>query len=235
MRKDDEAHLHALCDKHLAKLRIAGVETIETDDVRAGVDALIERTKPEVVCMATRGRSGIPHLLLGSVAEHTLRTAGVPVIVTKGAPLPADDERLRVLLGLDFIDDPGVLARRTARYLGPDDELMLGHVVESMYFSPAAYGTEFSLPQPDVPALIDAATRTLQEIDLGENGPKTSVHVVAGRPRSALLDMERDLGPHLLVARTHGRRGFDRLMLGSVSEFLARKCRSALLVYPKMG
>ena len=119
--------------------------------------------------------------------------------------------------------------------LRPADELLLGHVVESAYFSPAAYGSEFALPQPDVPALVEAATRTLDAIDFGDDAPRTASHVVAGRPRAGLLELEEELEPHLVVARTHGRRGFDRMMLGSVSEFLARKCRGAVLVYPKLG
>ena len=54
-----------------------------------------------------------------------------------------------------------------------------------------------------------------------------------GRPGDGLLEIERECHPHMIAARTHGRRGFDRLMLGSVSEFLARKARAAVVVFPK--
>jgi nucleotide-binding universal stress UspA family protein len=183
--------------------------------------------------MSTRGRTGVSHLLLGSVAEHTLRTAGVPVAVTKGAPLPAADEPLRLLVAHDLMDDPAVLAGRAAALLGPSDELVHAHVVESWYYSPTAYGAEFALPQPDVPRLVEAATERLKGVTVP--GPRAAVEVATGRPGEGLLELERRCQPHLIVARTHGRRGFDRLMLGSVSEFLARKAKAAVLVFPKGG
>ncbi len=44
--------------------------------------ALAEREKCELIVMGTHGRSGLSHLLLGSVAERLVRTAGVPVLTT---------------------------------------------------------------------------------------------------------------------------------------------------------
>jgi len=235
LRRDDEEHLKTLCADHVEKLRLTGIETVEAPNAREGVTALIERTKPELVCMATRGRTGLKHLLLGSIAEHAIRTSEVPVIVTKGRPLPAPEEPLRVMAGLDLVDDPLYLCRRLQPLLGSNDELILAHVVESLYYSPVSYGTEFSLPQPDVPKLVEAAESRLGEIDLGPEGPKIRIAVKPGRPGEALLDLEGEHEPHIVAVRTHGRRGFDRMMLGSVSEFLARKCQAAVVVFPKLG
>ena len=44
---------------------------------------LIDELRPEVVVMGTHGRKGLAHLLIGSVAEHVVRSARVPVLVTK--------------------------------------------------------------------------------------------------------------------------------------------------------
>jgi nucleotide-binding universal stress UspA family protein len=196
---------------------------------------LVERVRPDLVVMSTHGRTGLKHMLLGSIAEHTIRTAEVPVMVTKGEAFPGPGEPIRAMVGIDLVDDQHEMAHRAASVLGPEDDLILTHVVESIYYSPAAYGSDFALPQPDVPGLTEAARAKLDEIRFGEDGPRTSVEILTGRPGEALLNFEAHNAIHLTVARTHGRRGFDRMMLGSVSELLARRCKGAVLIYPKVG
>jgi nucleotide-binding universal stress UspA family protein len=234
VKEDDEASLRALAEKHVDRLRLLSVETVDAPNARDGVLDLVRRVRPALVCMATRGRTGVSHLLLGSVAEHTLRTAGVPVLVTKGAPLPGPGEPLRLLVAHDLIDEPGPLAQRAEELLVEGDELVNAHVVESWYYSPSAYGSEFALPQPDVPKLVEAASERLRRVE-PKTGVRGSVEVTSGRPGEGLLELEKKLAPHIIVGRTHGRRGFDRLMLGSVSEFLARKAKAAVLIFPKAG
>ena len=43
----------------------------------------VKREKIDAIVMATHGRSGLTHLLLGSVAEKLLRTSPVPVLVIR--------------------------------------------------------------------------------------------------------------------------------------------------------
>lgn len=38
----------------------------------------------DVIVMGTHGRSGVPHLVMGSVTEEVLRTTGCPVLVIRG-------------------------------------------------------------------------------------------------------------------------------------------------------
>jgi nucleotide-binding universal stress UspA family protein len=44
------------------------------------IAAWSERKRPDLIVMGTHGRRGLSHLLLGSVAEHTLRYAPCPVL-----------------------------------------------------------------------------------------------------------------------------------------------------------
>jgi nucleotide-binding universal stress UspA family protein len=61
-----------------------------------GVEALVEEGPPalvisdvakrlpaDLIVMGTRGRTGLAHVLLGSVAERTIRTAPCPVLTVK--------------------------------------------------------------------------------------------------------------------------------------------------------
>lgn len=44
---------------------------------------LARERQVKMVVMGTRGRTGLPHLLLGSVAENVVRRAACPVLVTR--------------------------------------------------------------------------------------------------------------------------------------------------------
>jgi nucleotide-binding universal stress UspA family protein len=53
--------------------------------------------------------------------------------------------------------------------------------------------------------------------------------VRAGDARDAILATARDVGADLIVMGTHGRRGFSRLMLGSVTEGVVRRAECPVL------
>src|SRR5262245_48694321 len=61
-----------------------------TTDVVFGPIAhtIVERASQvgaDLIVMGTHGRGGVAHLLMGSVAERVVRTAGCPVLTTRGA------------------------------------------------------------------------------------------------------------------------------------------------------
>lgn len=70
-------------DPHRARLVIAEGEP---------VDAILERAsydRVDMIVVGTRGRTGIPRLLMGSVAEGVLRRASCPVVVVPYSALAA--------------------------------------------------------------------------------------------------------------------------------------------------
>ncbi|WP_049894333.1 universal stress protein [Halogranum rubrum] len=54
--------------------------------------------------------------------------------------------------------------------------------------------------------------------------------VVRGTPHRAIVDYAHDHGADLVVVGTHGRRGLDRLLLGSVAERVLRTADVPVLV-----
>ncbi len=59
---------------------------------------------------------------------------------------------------------------------------------------------------------------------------RVRTHARIGRAVDTLLQVAVDYEADLLIVGTHGRRGVDRLVLGSVAEELVRKARCPVLV-----
>jgi nucleotide-binding universal stress UspA family protein len=66
-------------------------------------------------------------------------------------------------------------------------------------------------------ALVARAGQQLQAA-----GFQTSTIVREGDPRHAILDVAAEWDPDLIVLGSHGRKGLDRFLLGSVSESVVR-------------
>lgn len=53
-------------------------------------------------------------------------------------------------------------------------------------------------------------------------GGRAKIHVTQGDPAVVILRLARTLRPDLIVMGTHGRKGWDRLRMGSVAETVVR-------------
>lgn len=65
--------------------------------------------------------------------------------------------------------------------------------------------------------LVDDAKRRLSAADF-----RVTTEIRAGDARRAILDCATEWQPDLIVLGSHGRRGVDRFLLGSVSENVVR-------------
>ena len=70
MNLADRAHLHAMADA------VIGMPAAAIVDYAAA-------TGTSLIVMGTHGRTGLAHLLMGSVAEQVVRTAGCPVLTVR--------------------------------------------------------------------------------------------------------------------------------------------------------
>jgi nucleotide-binding universal stress UspA family protein len=67
----------------------------------------------------------------------------------------------------------------------------------------------------------------------GAGEPPVEALVVAGRITSEIVRLAREMPADLLVMGTHGRSGFERLLLGSATEKMLRKAPCPLLTVPR--
>lgn len=68
--------------------------------------------------------------------------------------------------------------------------------------------------------LLGAARKSLDELALKEGGLRTILK--EGDPGVEIVGLLPELKPEMVVMGTHGRRGFRRILLGSVAEYVVR-------------
>jgi nucleotide-binding universal stress UspA family protein len=67
--------------------RVAMEYKLAKGDPAATIVKVAEETACDLIVLGTHGRTGLKRVLMGSVAEHVMRSAPCPVLVVKG-PLP---------------------------------------------------------------------------------------------------------------------------------------------------
>ena len=80
--EERKTELDAFVQKH------GGSDNTITQEVRLGdpeseITEVAEEVKADMIVMGTHGRSGLSHLLMGSVTENVLRHTNVPVTVVR--------------------------------------------------------------------------------------------------------------------------------------------------------
>jgi nucleotide-binding universal stress UspA family protein len=227
-------------DDAVARARAAGLaaSVVELAGPPAGaiLDALHDRSFDAIV-MGTHGRSGASRFFLGSTAEGVLRGADVPVfIVPAGAVTRAADasafESIEVALDSS---EPSAAALQCALDIAVPGKttVLVTHVVSvhEVYgmlgahrkSAPVALAEE----RDDARALIDAAADLARDLGF----PAEAV-LLDGPPAQRILQLAGSHGVDLLVLGTHGRRGFERMILGSIAEGVLRGAKVPVLVVP---
>ncbi len=97
--------------------------------------------------------------------------------------------------------------------------MSLLHVVP-VPFEPSEVPVEPSPPEWERDARTELETVAAQNL-----GTNVEFKLVArrGNPASAILEVEKELRPDLIVMATHGRTGLSHLVLGSVAERTVRE------------
>jgi nucleotide-binding universal stress UspA family protein len=91
----------------------------------------------------------------------------------------------------------------------------------------------FAPPPPDTAAegrVLQSLARFTRPAE--EAGVPIDVQLREGSPARTVLDLARTLPSDLIVMGTHGREGFERLVLGSVTEKVVRQAPCPVLTVP---
>ena len=181
----------------------------------------------DLIMLGTHGRRGIRHLLLGSVAEEVVRTAHCPVFITRaaGPETPKTTGHLTILVPIDF-SRHARLALRHAKMLAASvgARLVLLHVIEDQVH-PAFYGISIQSVYDLVPDIEERSLRELEQFCRETEGPEVEARFLVryGTPVPEIVALTKVEEVDLIVMATHGLRGLEHFMMGSVTEKVLRR------------
>ena len=176
----------------------------------------------DLVAMPTHGRQGLERLLLGSTTERVVRRSDIPVLTIQ--PGAADELQYPyedVLVPTDGSDYANQALATGVDVVNAEEATL--HLVTVIALTSLGVDVRSDIQQS---MLEESATEVLDEAaDFAANAgvePVSKTIEYAASIPNAIRSYSNDHDIDLVIAGTHGRTGFDRYMLGSVTESLVR-------------
>lgn len=205
---------------------------VKVDDVHAGILDAADEVSADLIVIGPH-RSRLRDVFVGTTAERVVRRSTRPLLVAVGVP---SGHHRRTLLALDF-DDASKTAARQAIELGIFEHTDVS--VMHAFDAPAEGMMKRALEdREDIERYVAtegwAASERLEGL-LAELGlPQTSTRVVSmiGSPARTILESAQQADSDLVVLGTNQRKGFERVLIGSVTADVIHDARRDVLVIP---
>ena len=207
--------------------------------------SLVTRAAADGVVMATHGRTGVAHLVYGSVAESILASSHVPVFLVNARPgqvsePPVDPSTARVMVPLDGSAFAEAAVQTAVDFLGETGNLVLmTAVAEPDHVERDEHGRVLAYLDQQEEARTREAREYLQTVahQLRDAHPKldVGVDVRISDPEHGIAVAANARQADLIVMATHGRAGVRRAVVGSVAGAVLRAGHTpVLLVHPEV-
>ena len=229
------AHDRALLQAKRERLAGQGAQTSQAivDGIAdLAICQAAEEMSAHLVVVGTHGRTGVKRFLLGSVAERIVRSCPTNVLVAR----PLDEGKVgyrKILVATDFSQLAERALALACEIANKDAHIKLIHFwsvpgsVGTFYPSPGVNDAAFSDLAKDVRQIAaEQGERLIQKYQTAEM--KLSFEVVQAAAAQGIQDHAE--GHDLIAVGSHGRSGFRRLLLGSVSEKTVRHAPCSVLV-----
>jgi nucleotide-binding universal stress UspA family protein len=205
--------------------------------------AAVEQFDADSIVMATHGRTGLAHLLHGSVAEAVLTHSPVPVFVVYARPgeapaPPFNSASARIMVPLDGSAFAESALPAALEIVGRAGELVLSSVAEEPdHVERDDRGRVLAYLDQQEEAVkrdtLDYLRRIEAQLKQQRRDLRVTLDVRIGDPAPGIAMAEIACGADLVVMATHGRTGIRRAVLGSVAGAVLTKGRvPVLLVSP---
>jgi len=179
----------------------------------------------DMIVMTSHGRTGLTHLLFGSVAEGVVAHSRIPVLVervwqaAKRELLIADRPRLLVPLdGTELAEAALEVATGLADDLDGELVLLKVEVPDDMRDAERDVQEHLEATAPDERFdPHDYLVRTEERLSASSPDMVVYCEVRHGRPADQVVITAHEVNAALIVMATHGRTGVDRIIAGSVA------------------
>lgn len=180
-----------------------------------------ERYDYDLIAIPTHGREGVSRYLLGSVTEKVVRLSSVPVLTARMRP----DEQFtfpyeNVLLPTDGSEVATRAARHGLSLAGSLDAT--AHVLSVVDDSSLGVDVRSTLTGEETERAAREAVETVEDEAARHDVTDLRTQVTHGTPVDEIIDYVESNDVHAVVMGTTGRRGTDRVLLGSVAEKVVR-------------
>jgi nucleotide-binding universal stress UspA family protein len=193
--------------------------------------------KDTLIMMATHGRSGLSRWLLGSVAEKVLRGTSNPLLLVRSSDKPRLDGQASLSSIVVPLDGSDLAEKVLPSVVDIAKKLDLEVTLFRAYTVPYAMygaGVDYTVDQEQLLAAIDVdVSQYLEEKDdaLRKAGlEKVFCASKEGLSADEIIKYARRRPESLIAMCTHGRSGFKRWVLGSVTETVVRHSGNPVLV-----
>jgi len=199
----------------------------------AGILDAATRWGATAIAIGTHARTGVAHLLGGSVAEEVVRGASVPVIVTRASSVRRSMKRL--VVGIDTAEASGnVGAFAVAVASEPDVSLWYCTVIDAE--SASQPGADLASGTSPLDTKLRAEARdalAAAREDANREGVDPDTEIAEGRCADiGLCEVARRHSADAIVVGNHQRGDFERFFLGSTAKALIRQADRPVIVVP---
>jgi nucleotide-binding universal stress UspA family protein len=235
--EDARREATALVNSAAAQLIQAGhpaLAEVRLGSPRKVISECAKELQADLIMVGSHGRSAIGRFLLGSVAQAVLRIAPCAVEIVRfpaGSSAPSS-RPLKVLVATDGSEcSLAAVSSVVARPWPVGTVFNVVSVEELIVFETPNGATPLASIYPEAlldELLADARNRAVNAVQgarkmLEQAGLKVQDRqpIPLGDPRTAILALAETWSADLIVLGSHGRRGWDRFLMGSVAESVA--------------
>lgn len=214
-RKAAQEHLDGLVEEARAKGLSADAHLGEVPAAPA-VAARAREVGADLVVVGTRGHTGLKHVLLGSVAERTVKEAPCSVLTVKEGGDPVAPKQ--IVAAVDFSEASRTAVAQAAELAsGAGASLHLVHALDLRI--PLVTPYEVTVPDAWFDSALEGARKKLERMAGELPGGVQATHEVRSEPpHDAICGAAEARKADLIVTGSRGLTGLKHVLLGSVAE-----------------